>query len=178
MKNVVEAIKAGVSPLDTANADPMRVAVLLDWAAREYPYEFVPYNYLLKGIRGFKQTPAVGSKDVDRVRSRVAPAKLILMRDFGRTTLSLAGGGVRATVDSMDTAKNVLPSQMRRVQAASSGFIRTRGLVDVRQLPKNAEGEQVKRWLHKTADEAMRVLGAEGFLEKLLAPPAPAEPKE
>jgi len=179
-KNVVDAIKASLCPLDTSQSDPMRVAVLLDWAAKEHPYEFIPYNFLLKAIRGFKQTPMVGSKDVERVRGRISPAKVILMRDFGRTVISLTGGGVRATVDDMDTAKNALPGQMSRVRAASASLVRTRNLVDIRALPRGPEGDQVRRWVTKNVDEVMKVVGAEGFMDKLLVAPSlpDNDPKE
>jgi hypothetical protein len=167
------AIRSGQFKLKTEMSDPERMACALDWGARLYPYGSFHYNILLMAIRGYSKVPSINSKDVDLLRGKMARVRQILMRDYKRTTCTLIGVGIRATVDVTDLGDNAVPKAKERKKQANNGLIAIEGIADLSTLPAGPEGDRV-RAIFSSVRELNRFARQEA---PLLAKPIPGAPK-
>ena len=161
---ITEAINAGAYKKEIKLEDNMawRAARFLDWAARKYPKQSTPYNYMWKAINGFKKTPRLDSEDVERFRSSMSRVRRVLQDNYGRDLWVDPGIGVRATTDSNDIVDGPLEKASRRVIQAQSSASRTASLVDPRKL--NAAN---KAWFNDVQG-ALRKLASPAIGGKLL----------
>jgi hypothetical protein len=91
-----------------------QVAHFLDWAARNYPYDYFGYNVILKAIRKLASMPKVDSKETELVKSVMCRSKKILLETYRRGFDSARGVGCRACVNSEDTVKHDLKGKAKK----------------------------------------------------------------
>src|ERR1035437_10083710 len=87
---------------------PNRAAQYLDWAAKNYPHQYTPYNLMCQALMGYERTPKLSNGEVERLRSSSGRIRKILVEKFGRDLVVQPGLGPRATVDDTDKLKMVM----------------------------------------------------------------------
>lgn len=155
---------------------PQRAAHALDWAASNFPQQFVAYNVLVKAIFGFKSTPRLVNNDVIALRKCLSRIRTILQKDYGRGLVTSLGQGVRATVDSADQLKNDVPRVSRRLASASTAFVNSTALVDISAIPATKENKPYIDWYKTGLKSQLALLNSPDFQRKLL-PPQEEEPE-
>ena len=153
---------------------PQRAAHFLDWAAQNYPGQIVAYNVTLKAVQGYTKMPILKSKEVEQLRSGMTRVRAILQEKYAREMVTSPGAGVRATVDSLDTAQHSVPKKIVAVKRSKDSLAKTMSLVKVNEIPDTAEYKVLKAWIKRDVGEVMKGLSA--LEDALRLPPTAAEP--
>lgn len=169
-KTVTDAIHAGEYTTQPELPMVQRVAHLLDWAAQHYPKEYMPYNYGLKAVMGYRQLPRLGTEEVERFRGVVGRSRQVLQAKYARELDVQHGVGFRATTDSSDTLTVAFPKRMRRLDSAKEAVVRTASLIDVKQVPQTGELGRLRRWFEADARKVLDALKSATFTKGLLPP--------
>ena len=147
-----------------------RIADFLDWAARNYPRQFVPLNLVVKAIQGYSRTPQINSREVETTKAAMGRVNGILQGQYERSLYSVSGLGVRATVDSGDAAQTVMPKKSSRLKAAKNSFLATANLIDPAKIPDTPEMRPWKQWIKVSVRDIVKTISAPDFEQRLLAP--------
>ena len=148
-----------------------RAAHYLDWAAKNHPLIFTPYNLVLKAVLGQDATPNPNSKAVDAFRKSLSTTKKILLKDYHREMINPRGEGwVRASIDSGDALVNGVMKKERAAKSAVVNFVAAAELIDPSEFPKTAEFKPYKEHWEGPMKDTLKVLGTESFLDKLTPP--------
>ena len=174
--DINRAIDSGAYPLDTTLSLPQRGAHFLDWAAKNFPGQYVSYNMFLKAIMGFSKTPRIDGDAVEQLRGRMGRIREILKKNYGREVDSQRGVGARATVDDADTLKTSLPGKMKRLHSAKKAVVETVNLIDPANIPNTPDMKALKNWMVTDVRDIMKTLTSPSFEAKLL-PPRPVDSK-
>lgn len=161
----------------TKMSPPQRAAHYLDWAATNYPKQYTQYTHLVKAIYGYGRMPRVDSQEVVSLRHAMSRIRQILIEKFGRQLDTKPGLGVRATVDSLDVARNTMPREIMKVRRAQAAAARTYSLINKNAIPKTPETEHILEWLNKDVRDVMKTLNSPEFQARLSLP-QPAEAKK
>lgn len=149
---------------------PRRTAHFLNWAAENYPNQYISYNVILKVINKLPNTPQIKSREVKNLASRMQSVKKVLLSDYQKRMHSLPGVGVRATVDSADVLQNVLVSDARRFDSARRTLTQTANIINPAEIPNSPEMKPLKEWLAKGLKETLRLVNTPEWLQKALPP--------
>ena len=145
---------------------PQRIARLLDWAAKNYPRQFLGPNLVVKGINGYSHNPRIDSKEVESIRCCWTRVRTILQQDYRRDLRCNPIAGVRATVDSSDALEEI-PKRARRFISARNSLINTNNLIDYSKVPNSP----LKEYAQTQIGTVIKMITAPSF-ERLLALPA------
>lgn len=146
------------------------VAHYLDWAAKHHPGAFTPWSVVLRVIQQRGSTPRESNQEVQLLRKRATAVRRTLIAEYQREMENLPGIGVRATADSLDVIKSRVVAQQARLSSAARSFQATANLVDLSEIPNNAETRPVKEWFSQAVVPSLDRLDK---LQKQLAlPPA------
>jgi hypothetical protein len=155
---------------EEGHSDPQRAAQALDWAAEQFPEQWVAYNILLRAIRGFSHTPKLASRDVENLRHKMSRVREILRRVYSRDLISEPGVGVRATSASLDVLKTAMVQRARRLASASTNYAATAALVEASEIPATEANRPWLQWWKSSVKQTLAVITDDGYLRKLLAP--------
>lgn len=162
-KNVVKGIAS--YPREDKLSMPKRIAHCLDWCAREFPNQIVPFQMLLKAVMGYERTPKSDSKEIDQLRKRWTVVRKILIKDYSRDLHVERGMGARATDGSEDVARHTLGIKVRRFNGAKKSVEQTLAIID----SKNIKDKSLRSWVDGLTP-AFKALSAPDFEKKLLPP--------
>ena len=149
-----------------------RAAHFFDWAAANYPYHWVRWNWALQAILGQARTPKEDSHAVQNLRGSSSRIRQILQTEYLRDFTVAKGLGARAIVDSEDALKTQAVKTSRRMQSAIRSAQKTFDLINMKQIPKTAENKPWIRWGSRSMGQVMKIIGTPEFERKLLAPGA------
>ena len=149
-----------------------RAAHCLDFCARMYPKQYIPWNWMLQAVQGFKRTPRIDNDAVMNLRHRSSGIRQVCIVTYKRTTDLHPGLGVRALVDDEDVVKYAFVKSMRRFDSAKNAMLQTASLVDVRKLPNTDEFKELKQWYVNDATKILSEVSASTFGKRLLSPTA------
>jgi hypothetical protein len=151
-----------------------RAAHALDWAAQNFPKQWVPVNLLLKGIMGYAHTPRLTNEEVDSLRKKMSRIRKIMAEQYGRGLISERGFGVRASIDSEDQLKKVVSAAAARVASANKGLKQAADLVNISEVPDTEDNKPWKEWWNgKRGGVGLRAqIAAVPNLINLLLPPS------
>jgi hypothetical protein len=147
-----------------------RAAHFLDWAAVNYPYQYIQYNLLLKAIHGYKRLPRLDSEPVVHVKKGMTGIRKMLYKYHCRLSNTEPGLGVRALVDDTDNLRVALPKQTRRLFGSKLAVERTVGMIDIRRVPNTPELRHYKKWLKDDVIGILRALKGVSFDTRALPP--------
>lgn len=149
---------------------PNRAAQYLDWAAKNYPGQYTPYNLMLQAIMGYERTPKLKNAEVERLRNSLGRIRAILVEKYDRELVSQPGLGPRATVDDGDKLKMVMPKKAARLASARVQFVTTANSIDPKQIPNSPEMNSLKDWFSRSVKDVVKQIGSKEFEAKLLPP--------
>jgi hypothetical protein len=150
---------------------PHRAAEYLNWAAKNYPHQYTPYNLMCQALMGYDRTPKLKNAEVERLRNSLGRIRVILIEKYDRDLVSQPGLGPRATVDDADKLKMVLPKKSARLASARAGFVNTANSIDPKQIPNTPELAALKDWFGRSVKDVVKQIGSKSF-EALLLPPS------
>jgi hypothetical protein len=138
VKNLLAALVAGDLSVNLDFSLAERAAQVLATAARDFPYQPIPWRYLYKVVTQLKALPVEKSPDVKTFQGRTQKIRQILETDY-KIGLITEGGGLRASVDADDYMQKVIKPTARRTLAVQARLHQRVGLVDANQLkaPEN-----------------------------------------
>lgn len=119
---------------------------------------------------GYAKTPRVDSEETNRVKAKNSRVKRILQTQFGCSLATIPGVGIRATVDSDDTAHNVLRHSVRRFDSGKRGLEETLNVIDTDEM-KDAD---MRKYILNDLRPAIKQLNSPR-VRALLRVPAPKE---
>lgn len=154
---------------DPEQSKTRRVSAFLLWAAKNNPYQWIPYNVVVQAVNGYRRLPRMDGEEVNLIKNTMTGARRYLQQN-GRELVSQPGLGVRSTVDDADTLKVALPKKIGRLQAAKRAVIATTSIIDPSKIPDTEENRPWKRWLSRSVKAAVRELESPMFEKKLLPP--------
>lgn len=155
---------------------PFRFAAhYLDWAAKNYPARFTPWNIVARIVTGRTSTPRETSADVAIVKKTASRVRRHLIQHYSRELENVNGVGVRATTGSLDVIKSRMPQRQRQFESAAAGMQATAALVNLSDIPNNAETRPLKEWFAASVQPNLRKLEA---VQKALALPAALKTEE
>lgn len=149
---------------------PHRAAQFLDWAAKNYPHQYTPYNLLLQAVMGYDRTPKLKNAEVERLRNASGRIRMLLVDKYARDLVVQPGLGPRATVDDADKLKMVMPKKAARLQSARISFVSTANSIDTKTIPNSPELSTLKDWFGRSVKDVVRQIGSKEFERKLLPP--------
>lgn len=153
-----------------------RAAQYLDWAAKNYPGQYTPYNLMLQAIMGYGRTPRLKNAEVERLRNALGRIRAILLDQYDRDLVSQPGLGPRATVDDADKLKMVLPKKAARLASARVQFVTTANSIDPSHIPNSPEMKTLKEWFSRSVKDVVKQIGSKDFEAKLLPPSTLSKP--
>lgn len=142
---------------------PKRIASFLDWAAKVAPGRPVSYQLLTKVCAKTGRLPTENDSRVTVVRNAVHRAKSVLMDEYGRGVVSHPGMGIRATIDSEDTARTQMENDARRITSAIRAADRTRSIINVKDIRDKELRNRVTN-----VNSALKVLISQDVMTRLL----------
>lgn len=154
-----------LSNLGSSDSRAKRIAYYLDWAAREQPYHYQPFNVIVTAIQNYGALRRMDSEEVVSVRASMSSVRNLLQKTYGRD-LDIAGNGALATVSDEHTASVPLPKKLRRLRSAKNSVLKTYNLIDMAKI----KDPKIKAYLSKSVKEVIRLVGGEDFDKKLLPP--------
>jgi len=149
---------------------PNRAAQYLDWAAKNYPHQYTPYNLMCQALMGYDRTPKLKNAEVERLRNSSGRIRAILVEKFERDLVVQPGLGPRATVDDADKLKMVMPKKSARLASARAQFVNTANSIDPKQIPNSPELASLKDWFARSVKDVVKQIGSKEFEAKLLPP--------
>lgn len=152
---------------------PQRGAHFLNWAATNHPKEYVPYNFLVRAVMGYKRTPRMDAEEVTRYRGKMSRIRRILQDEHGRELTSSPGIGVRATDSDDDILRTELKRKMQRFKNAKAALEKTSSLINTARLTASPD----KDWFQGDVSSLLKTLQSPAFNRKLL-PPAEEDTEE
>jgi hypothetical protein len=155
---------------------PNRAADYLDWAARNYPHQYTPYNLMCQALMGYDRTPKLKNAEVERLRNALGRIRAILVSKYGRDLVAQPGLGPRATVDDADKLKMVMPKKAARLASARSQFVTTANSIDARLVPNTPELMGLKDWFSRSVKDVVKQISSKEFEAKLLPPGVAPKP--
>lgn len=147
-----------------------RGAHFLDWAAKHFPRQFIPYNLAYAAVMGIDRMPILSSREVETFRGTTARIRKVLIGEYGRELVTMPGTGFRATVDSTDVLKQQVPRRVGAFIRAKESLKATAGLVNTTEVPDTEELKPLKRWFSRSLGDALKVLNSAEFEAKLALP--------
>jgi hypothetical protein len=147
-----------------------RAAHFLDWAAKNQPRSFVPYNLALKAILGTATTPPANSVAVEHFRKSLGRSKDILLKTYGREMIRARDAGVRASVDSGDALTGAVFKKEKHVQTAVISFVEAMEHLNPSEFPKGADFKEYREHYENSMKSTVKVFSSNSFLEKLTPP--------
>jgi hypothetical protein len=148
---------------------PERTAQALDWAARTYPRQLVPYNVLLQAVMGFEKMPRLNDQQIEQLRSKMGRVRVILRTKYARGLVSEPGAGVRATVDSADQLKTAVVRSAARHHRSGVALASETSLVNINEVPNTPENAKLVKWYKTDLRTTLAQIGSPQF-HKLLEP--------
>ena len=138
VKNLLGAIVDGTIPVNLDFSLAERAAQVLATAAKDFPYQSIPWHYLYKVVTQLKHLPLKTSPDVKTFTGRTQKIRQILETEY-KIGLITEGGGLRASVDADDYMEKVVKPSARRTLAVQARLHQRVGLVDASLLkqPEN-----------------------------------------
>lgn len=161
IKDILKEIKK--FPLDVSMSVPKRMANCLVWAATACPGQFIPLNYLLQATMGYGRTPAINTKEVEQLKTRMYQVRKVLMNDYKLDMVTERGVGVRATFSSEDVAKHTLPKKVKRFENSRRSVEGTLQIVDSSKI----QNKELKSWVNGLSP-AFKALANSDLVKKLL----------
>lgn len=155
---------------------PHRAAQYLDWAAKNYPHQYTPYNLMCQALMGYDRTPKLKNAEVERLRNSLGRIRTILVEKYDRDLVAQPGLGPRATVDDADKLKMVMPKKAARLASARAGFVNTANSIDTKAIPNSPELASLKDWFSRSVKDVVKQIGSKEFERKLLPPNTQAKP--
>lgn len=146
-----------------------RIPHFLNWAAEHLPKEFMQYNVVLKAIMGYTHLPRLETKEVLFVKSATSRVRKTLLDSYRRGMVTMAGVGVRATVDDADMVIHDVSKKGKRVTSAMNAFTASVNVVNISNIPKTPEMAPYQKYIRQ-AKEVTLMFGTQEFLQKLLPP--------
>lgn len=142
---------------------PKRIASFLDWAAKVAPGRPVSYQLLTKVCAKTGRLPSENDSRVTVVKNAVSRAKNVLIDAYGRGIVSHPGMGIRATIDSEDTARTQMENDTRRIASAIKAADRTRSIINVKDIRDKDLRSRVLN-----VNSAIKVLVSQDVMSRLL----------
>jgi hypothetical protein len=155
-----------------------RAAHCLDWAATNFPGQFIPYHHLLKAVDPAPRAYQLGSNKVENFRRSTAYIRKLLQKTYGREMITEPGVGVRATFSDTDALTVALPKKMSRFRAARRSLLTTTNLIDERNIPNTPELKPWKEWMRRSVTDVIRLVGSTNFEQKCLPPSTTSDSEE
>lgn len=154
-----------VTDLGKRDSRTARVAYYLDWAAKNLPMEYQPYNVIVQAINNYQRLPRTDHDEVTAIRTNMHTVRKVLQAQYERD-LDSAGRATRATVNDEDAAAVVIPKKMQRLRAAKNALLVSHSLID----PKKVTDGRIRAYLTHSVKDIVRMVGSEEFESKLLPP--------
>lgn len=134
-----------------------RTAEFLDAAAKEFPETIVRYDEIARAIFGVRPTPEL----IKTVKNSLATARKALL-DRGRSTVSLAGVGIRATANSKDVVCNAVPAAKTRYESALRSLQDCEKVINVGALARETarDPREVAEDIMRSVDSLKEVIGS------------------
>lgn len=142
-----------------------RAAHFFDWAADQYPKQYISWAIAYRASTGFWRT-SERNQSVELFRKRGSAIRRILVDEYGREFTTAKGLGARATVGSEDTLKTEGVKKARRLQSAATAATRTAGLIKTSEI----SDPQWRRWLRGSLRGVIKEISSSEFEQKLLPP--------
>lgn len=155
---------------DHKKSIPNRAAEYLDWAAKNYPHQYTPYNLMCQALMGYDRTPKLKNAEVERLRNSLGRIRQILVEKYERELVAQPGLGPRATVDDADKLKMVMPKKAARLASARAQFVSTANSIDPKLIPNSPELAALKDWFSRSVKDVVKQIGSKEFESKLLPP--------
>lgn len=156
---------------DETLSTTQRAAHFLDWAAKQAPKEFFPYNVIYKAIMGMPHMPRLDNEAVALFkRTATAGLRKALVTKYDREVINLVGVGIRASVDDADRLTNVAPMKARRLDSARRSFMLTAASIDLHNVPNTPAYAALKAWMGREVRDVIKQIGSPEFAMKLLPP--------
>lgn len=149
--------------VDVTLSMPKRIASFLDWAAKVTPGRPVSYQLLTKVCAKTNRLPSENDSRVAVVKNAVSRAKNVLIDEYGRGVVSHPGMGIRATIDSEDTARTQMETDTRRITSAIRAADRTRSIINV----KDIKDKELKNRVN-SVNNVIKVLVSQDVMTRLL----------
>lgn len=142
-----------------------RAAHFFDWAAEQYPRQYISWVIAYRASTGLWRT-SERNKSVELFRGRGSSIRRILIDEYGREFTTAKGLGARATIDSEDTLKTEGVKKARRLQSAATAATRTAGLIKTSEI----SDPQWRKWLRGSLRGVIKEVSSPDFERKLLPP--------
>jgi hypothetical protein len=142
------------------------LAHFLAWGRTQFPFEWWPWNLALKATTGEDRLPNIENARVEIFRNCASRTRAILREKYGCDLVSMRVLGVRATVNSEDTAAESGIKAVRRVDAARRNLIGVSDLVD----PSEIKNQTVREFATKQLAPLAKTLKSADLLAKLAVP--------
>lgn len=171
-----EALSFDEYKVDERTSTVERSANALDWAAKKFPKQLVPYNVLLKAIMGYGYTPRLNSNQIEQLRGAMSRVKKVLRVKYGRGLHSEPGAGVRATVDAEDQLRTDVRRAASRHHSSGQALAAAFSLVNLSEVPNTPQNKKLLHWAKTGLKEQIAAIQSPDF-RKLLQPVSD-EPEE
>jgi hypothetical protein len=119
--------------------DSRRLAHFADWAAKELPGIFIPYNIAYRAIFACARTPAPDSVETKKIRGIMARANKVLKVSYRRSLITERGVGFRAAEDDQTMLKISYQQEGHRTQTQIKRFQELHDIIKINNVPKTAE---------------------------------------
>lgn len=127
----------------------VRIAHFLNWASEQKSLkgEAIPYVDVLKVAMQYPRRFRADNPEVREMRRAMGQVRKILEKEYKKGLVTIKNHGVRATVDSLDIARNVVEPTAHRIDTLSHKLNERVKLVDLKEIPDTVDGKKYKAFI-------------------------------